>query len=451
MLFKRIHFIKNNDAWILYECDTVQYKSITDGMKQKYQAILKGASSEEFLAEFPNATEKEYITIREELTEDGSVATVAPAEKIRLTLNVANTCNMNCGYCYANGGVYHSGEQLMSLETAKKAVDLFYAKYHTLGSIKFIGGEPLMNKEVVEAVCDYVQEMYESGKITEMPDFIIATNGTILDDKIIEYSNKYHWRVGLSFDGPAAIHDMVRTYRNGASTVNNIKENIKRWKAGTNGRCPSSINACYSGVHEKNGVTVVDAVRYMKEELGIEKVNIVPVDASKDSSFALTNNACFIEAIQEILDKKSPEYRKYIFTKLKNMEKAIRNHVSMPSTICKAGLQTFGVSVHGVISPCHMLTDETQFYMGNVENEHALEEEAFFEVQNKLEAYDRYTDEQCGKCFANRLCIGCLGGNVFRSGDAYKPDPVICAMVKGAITEILKDICCEDTTHEIGR
>jgi uncharacterized protein len=444
MAFKRIHFIKNNDAWILFYCDTIQYKCITDAEKRKYQLIAKNVSREDFFATFPQTTEAEYAKIKEDLIDDGSTACVAPPEKIRLTLNVANSCNMKCGYCYANGGVYHSKEQLMSFETAKKAVDLFYAKYHTLGSIKFIGGEPLMNKEVVEAVCDYVWELFNSGKITEMPDFIIATNGTILDDKIIEYSNKYNWRVGLSFDGPEKIHDIVRTYRNGTSTVASIKENIKRWRAGTNNRCPSSVNACYSGVHEKNGVTVVNAVSYIKEELGIEKVNIVPVDASKDSSFALSSSSCFVDAIQEIFNKESPEYRKNMFTKLKNMEKAIKNHISMPPTICKAGLQTFGVSVHGVISPCHMLTDETGYYMGNVDNTNALEEECFLNIQNQLEAFDRYTHEQCGSCFANRLCVGCLGGNVFRCGDPYKSDPAICTMVKGAITEILKDICKEE-------
>ena len=60
-----------------------------------------------------------------------------------------------------------------------------------------------------------------------MPDFIIATNGTILDDEIIAYSIKYNWRVGLSFDGPEMIHDIVRRFRNGETTVSVIKDNIK--------------------------------------------------------------------------------------------------------------------------------------------------------------------------------------------------------------------------------
>ena len=49
-----------------------------------------------------------------------------------------------------------------------------------------------------------------------------------------------------------------------------------------------------------------------------------------------------------------------IIRKLKNMEKMLRAHYSMPEHICKAGLTTFGVSANGAVTPCHMLTDENE-------------------------------------------------------------------------------------------
>ena len=443
MAYKRVHFIKTDDDWIAYFCDTVRYRRISAQEKECWDYILRGKTKEEYCSDVRDADAYLYDRCQTDLTDDGETAPQVPEEKLRLTLNVANSCNMNCGYCYANGGTYHSKENLMPLEVAKKAVDLFTEKFREIGSIKFIGGEPLLNKKVVCGVCDYVREKYNAGMLPKMPDFIIATNGTILDDELIEYSIRYNWRVGLSFDGPESIHDIVRTFRSGASTVSLIKGNIKKWKAATGGRCPSSVNACFSGVHQQHGVTVTDAVKYMKDELGIEKVNIVPVDASKDSSFGLLDNDCFVKAIREILDSSSKDYRKYMFTKLKQLEKVLRAHLSMSGHVCKAGLTTFGISTAGVVSPCHMLTDEQGFYMGTVEDKDLFESGSFLSVQNKLNAYNRYESERCRDCFVNRLCIGCLGGNTFRTGDPYQSDPVVCSMIKGAVEELLKDITKE--------
>ena len=115
----------------------------------------------------------------------------------------------------------------------------------------------------------------------------------------------------------------------------------------------------------------------------------------------------------------------------------------MSEHVCKAGLTTFGISTKGVISPCHMLTDKNGFYMGSVDDEGLFESESFHKIQNRLNAYNRYENKRCQNCFANRLCIGCLGGNDFRTGNPYESDPVVCSMIRGAIEELLKDITRE--------
>ena len=37
----------------------------------------------------------------------------------KIVFNVSNMCNLNCKYCYANGGNYNREDSLMSLNTAK--------------------------------------------------------------------------------------------------------------------------------------------------------------------------------------------------------------------------------------------------------------------------------------------------------------------------------------------
>ena len=441
MIYRRVHFIEDGADWIAYYCDSMEYRLLLPGEKHCMDSILRGVTEADFYTGNEQKDRTLYRRCREELIDYGTNAEELPEEGLQLNLNTANACNMNCGYCYANGGVYHSREQLMSMEVAQRALDLFADHYGAINRIKFIGGEPLLNQNVVCSVCDYVRKKVDRGEMPAMPEFSIVTNGTILNDRLIQYSKEYHWHVGVSFDGPAEIHDKVRPWQNGRGTSKIIQDNIREWREATGEKCPSSINACYSGVHESSGVTVVEAVAYMKDILGIEKVNIVPVDPCRDTGYALEDDAgCFLSAMEEIFDETSRDYKKYCFVKLNNLEKVLRQHLSMRHHICEAGLHTFGISASGVISPCHMLTDKEGIRMGSVFDLDPWNSEAFRKVQDRLTRFDRFSCEPCSQCYANRLCFGCLGANLFRTGNPYVTDPSICRMIRGALDILVRDI-----------
>ena len=429
----QIMWLREDAEWIAFCYHTLRIFKTDDDTYQLIEAILNNSSTDKWDAETVKKATEKYLSDAVEVNE-------IPPERIRLTLNVANACNMCCGYCYANGGVYHSTEQLMDLETAKRAIDLFYGKFRNIGSIKFIGGEPLMNLEVVKFVCDYVAELYDNHQIETMPSFIIATNGTILNDEIIEYSNRYHWRVGLSFDGQAWLHDRVRTYPDGSGTSEIIKRNIRCWQERTNGRCPSSINACYSRIHEENRITPAQMAIYLRDELNVEKVNIVPVDASHHSEFHLEHPEEFGSIVEELDTLGEEQYQRYAITKLKKLEKLLRSRHVLPKEICKAGLTTFGVSAKGIISPCHLLTDENGFYMGSIYDEDPFHGEAFQKIENILKTHNRYENAKCASCFANKICNGCIGGNLFRTGNPWTCDPEVCALFKKAVIQLIRRI-----------
>lgn len=45
-----------------------------------------------------------------------------------MVLELANDCNLNCKYCYGDGGSYGRKREMMSFETAKQAVDFLVGK-----------------------------------------------------------------------------------------------------------------------------------------------------------------------------------------------------------------------------------------------------------------------------------------------------------------------------------
>ena len=144
----------------------------------------------------------------------------------RLVLNVSNVCNLNCCYCYAKGGSYGEDESFMEENVAIRTVDYFYNRYNDINSIQFFGGEPLLNPEIIQTVCEHILDKYNKNKIQKLPVFAVVTNGTIMSSKILEILSDYKIQITVSIDGPQFIHDPLR----GQGTYDKIIENIEYLK-----------------------------------------------------------------------------------------------------------------------------------------------------------------------------------------------------------------------------
>ena len=76
-----------------------------------------------------------------------------------LCLHVAHTCNLNCEYCFASQGRYNGERALMSLDTAKRAIDFLVEHSGTRRNLEvdFFGGEPLLNWDVCKKTVEYAR------------------------------------------------------------------------------------------------------------------------------------------------------------------------------------------------------------------------------------------------------------------------------------------------------
>ena len=127
-----------------------------------------------------------------------------------LCLHVAHTCNLNCSYCFASQGRFHGERALMSFDVGKQALDFLIASSGTRRNLEvdFFGGEPLMNWDVVKQLVAYARSVEkEHGKNFR---FTLTTNGMLIDDDVIDFSNREMSNVVLSLDGRKEIHDRLR-------------------------------------------------------------------------------------------------------------------------------------------------------------------------------------------------------------------------------------------------
>lgn len=124
------------------------------------------------------------------------------------TLCLTYFCNLNCVYCYQK----HDREKRMSFETAKKCIDWIFENIPEDMEgveISFIGGEPLVEFELIKQIFDYVN----SKNISEPYIFYATTNGTLLDDENKKWfsERKDKFVLGLSLDGKAETHNYNRS------------------------------------------------------------------------------------------------------------------------------------------------------------------------------------------------------------------------------------------------
>lgn len=124
------------------------------------------------------------------------------------TLCLTHFCNLDCMYCYQKHDVHNR----MSFETAKKCVDWIFAnvpKESEGVEIDFIGGEPLVEFNLIKQIFEYVKITYPN----EDCIFYATTNGTLLNDEMKEwFSQRKHCCVlGLSLDGKKETHDHNRS------------------------------------------------------------------------------------------------------------------------------------------------------------------------------------------------------------------------------------------------
>ena len=138
-------------------------------------------------------------------------------------IKVASRCNLDCDYCYE----YNTGDlswktmpKFFSTKTAKRLVRRIneHANIHKLEEVilSFHGGEPLLlgSEKLLE-----LSKIFRSIESDELEvSLTMQTNGTLLNENVIEIIKEMEIYTALSVDGPKNINDIHRLDHNGEST-----------------------------------------------------------------------------------------------------------------------------------------------------------------------------------------------------------------------------------------
>ena len=138
----------------------------------------------------------------------------------KLVFNVANTCNLNCMYCYASCGNYGRDNTLMSVNIAHKIVQSLKQNYDTIRTVYFFGGEPTINFKTIKYLVDELKSKFV------INDYRIVTNATLINDEMIKFFCENNFKIYVSIDGPEMINNHLRGnyFKKLISTIQQLKK-----------------------------------------------------------------------------------------------------------------------------------------------------------------------------------------------------------------------------------
>jgi len=362
-----------------------------------------------------------------------------------LCLNVSHACNMSCAYCFAGRGEYGGGTdgdsgrgdetgggdsvKLMSLETGKRAIDFLFdnsANKKNL-DIDFFGGEPLLNWEVVKGIVRYAREI-ERGSDKKFR-FTLTTNGLLIDDDFINFTNNQMHNVVLSLDGRPEVHDAMRKLLNGDGSYSDVTPKISKLVEARRGK-----GYYIRGTFTRENMDFVNDILHIAN-LGFKELSMEPVVGGPSPCLSL-------EFTPEDLPRLFKQYETLAIEMLRREEQGrgfnfyhytldLANGPCVHKRIagCGVGTEYLAVTPSGELFPCHQFVGDSKFLMGDV-----WKGVTNTGLRASFSACNIYSRSECKDCWARFYCSGGCAANAYHdSGSIQGVYKVGCELFKKRI------------------
>jgi uncharacterized protein len=181
-------------------------------------------------------------------------------------------CNLDCKYCFflSKEALYPDSPFRMSDEVLKAYIRQLLEGHRTPEvTVAWQGGEPTLMG------LDFFRRSVALAEGYRRPDqrvsYSIQTNGTLLDDEWCAFFKEHNFLVGLSVDGPQALHDAYRVDKGGRGSFERV---VRGWdclqKHGV------EVNVLCT-VHAANADHPLEVYRFFRDELGAQFVQFIPI------------------------------------------------------------------------------------------------------------------------------------------------------------------------------
>lgn len=327
-------------------------------------------------------------------------------DAMNYSFTVTQNCNLACKYCYE----CKNDSSRMSLETAKRAVDfaLSYGTEYNFVRFDFMGGEPLLEINMIDQVVDYIKfKLYEEKhKWFGRVGFDLTTNGVLYDSEPVQRfiaKNRNCLNISLTIDGIKEKHDMNRIFKNGKGSFDSVVKNVPLWLS----QFPNAGTK----------VTFASAdLMYLKESLiflnslGIKEIiaTLVNEDVWNEGDDTVYENQ-LIELADYMVENNLPvEFSGGMFTDTTGLP---YNRNRLKLNWCNCGDNNFEIDYQGNLYPCvrflPFALSKNDRCVGNIATGVDYNKLRPFEALN----FENQSSQECLECPVANGCGWCVGNN----------------------------------------
>lgn len=141
-----------------------------------------------------------------------------------------SACNLDCTYCYyLDKAAQYGGRQAVMSDQLLEEYVRQYIGANALDEVTFCwhGGEPLLlGLDFYRRALD-LQRRYADGKRIVNT---LQTNGMLVDESWCRFFAENQFLIGLSLDGPQAIHDAMRRTRQAEPTFDRVMQTVAMFR-----------------------------------------------------------------------------------------------------------------------------------------------------------------------------------------------------------------------------
>lgn len=430
------YFVLDVNTGAVHIVDELVYDILDDDkLKEKVDVIneLKEKYAKEEISEAYDEIEelvKEEVLYSPDQYEEIAHSSMDDRDYIKaVCLNIIHGCNLRCKYCFADEGEYHGHKGVMSVETAKKAIDYVIKRSGPRKNIEIdlFGGEPTLIMDTIKEIIQYARD--NEAKWNKNIRFTMTTNATLLNDEMMEFMDKEMGNIILSLDGRKEVNDKVRIKADGSGSYDDILPNIKKMiSKRTKGK-----TYYVRGTFTRDNVDFYEDVVSMLNE-GFREISIEPVVLEDGHPLAIRE-----EDIPEIFANYDKLYNEMARRKREGKDEFTFYHFNIdlqggPCVYkrisgCGSGFEYVAITPQGDVYPCHQFVGKEEYKLGSV-----FDDTYDAELGKKFKKAHIYNKPKCRECWARFYCSGgCQANNVNFNGDMNIPYEIGCKMQKKRI------------------
>ena len=356
-----------------------------------------------------------------------------------ITFQVTDDCCCACTYCYQG----NKGHKKMTKEVAKKAVDLLFELYdknegtfinHETKAIilDFIGGEPLMNIEIIDYICEYFMSICLERNHPWLYTWrasMISNGKYYFEPKVQEFLTKFRGKVsfGITIDGPKEIHNECRIYHDGTGNFDDAYKAMMHYRKNYSDAPDTKVTLCPENLHNMNKI-----VKFFVEH----DIKIIHANCAFEPEYSIEDAKLYYQELKKMADYLLELFDETVVSLFEDIkfQPLTPNH---NGNWCGGTGGMLAFDPDGIAYPClrympsSLGKDVPPLICGSVDEGifEKPEHKALKEYLDSITRRSQSTDE-CWECPIATGCAWCSGWNYQLYGTPNKRCTNICIMHK---------------------